>query len=204
MQRSRAYTYQVWAGPSSLAATEGVEVSLLSCGYLDGSVPRVPHGTLWIHVPLMEGYSMPFPDLGDPRIKACLRLPEDYRSLATSFFGSWCQGIPTCTHGSLTKFSLEIVSRTSLSLTPHCQRPSPSLLESPRTALKCERATGSGPAARRVFSFTQAQANQRGRSLSTASFAPARCARPITRAWPMETDGIEPTTFWLQTRCSTN
>ena len=57
----------------------------------------------------MEGYSMPFPDLGDPRIKACLRLPEDYRSLATSFFGSWCQGIPTCTHGSLTKFSLEIV-----------------------------------------------------------------------------------------------
>ena len=95
MQRSRAYTYQVWAGPSSLAATEGVEVSLLSCGYLDGSVPRVPHGTLCIHVPLMEGYSMPFPDLGDPRIKACLRLPEDYRSLATSFFGSWCQGIPT-------------------------------------------------------------------------------------------------------------
>ena len=90
---------------------------------------------LWIHIPLMEGYSMPFPDLGDPRIKACLRLPEAYRSLATSFFGSWCQGIPTCTHGSLTKFSLEIVfsdfslAHTTLSKT--FSKPHPSLLESP-------------------------------------------------------------------------
>ncbi len=59
-------------------------------------------------MPLAEGCSAPFPDLGDPRIKACLRLPEAYRSLATSFVGSWCQGIPTCTRGSLTNFSLEI------------------------------------------------------------------------------------------------
>ena len=60
-------------------------------------------------MPLAEGYSAPFPDLGNPRIIACLRLPEAYRSLATSFFGSWCQGIPTCTRGSLTNFSLEIL-----------------------------------------------------------------------------------------------
>ena len=32
----------VWAGPRSLAATEGVEVSFLSCRYLDVSVPCVP------------------------------------------------------------------------------------------------------------------------------------------------------------------
>ena len=30
---------------------------------------------------------------GDPRIDACLRLPVDYRSFATSFIASWCQGI---------------------------------------------------------------------------------------------------------------
>ncbi len=80
MQRLRAYTYQVWADPFSLAATGGVDVSLLSCRYLDGSVPCVPYDTLCIHVPLMEVYSMPFPDLGDPRVKACLRLSEAYRS----------------------------------------------------------------------------------------------------------------------------
>jgi hypothetical protein len=63
-------------------------------------------------VPLSEVYSEPFPDLGDPRIKACLRLPEAYRSLTTSFIGSWCQGILTCTFLSLTKFTLEIVYST--------------------------------------------------------------------------------------------
>ena len=62
-------------------------------------------------MPLLEVYSKPFPDLGNPRIKARLRLPEASRSLATSFVGSWCQGIHTCTYSSLTKFTLEIVSR---------------------------------------------------------------------------------------------
>ena len=168
---------------------------------------------------------MPFPDLGDPRIKACLRLPEAYRSLATSFFGSWCQGIPTCTHGSLTKFSLEIVSRTSLSLTPHCQRPSPrartalhwtslhrALPDSLEVRTRTRSTTG---CATRIPSRSTApmncrshpcRASQRGRSLSTATLA------PVSRRWSlnrprldeMETDGIEPTTFWLQTRCSTN
>src|SRR5947207_2205737 len=31
----------VWAVPLSLAATDGIDVSLFSCGYLDVSVPRV-------------------------------------------------------------------------------------------------------------------------------------------------------------------
>jgi hypothetical protein len=30
---------------------------------------------------------------GDSRIDACLRLPVTFRSFATSFIASWCQGI---------------------------------------------------------------------------------------------------------------
>ena len=71
----------------------------------------------------MEVYSIPFPDLGDPRVKACLRLTEAYRSLATSFVGSWCLGIHTSAQISLTKFSLESFSQLYF-LTPTCQRPS--------------------------------------------------------------------------------
>src|SRR3954464_6210937 len=38
----------VWAVPLSLAATDGIDVSFFSCGYLDVSVPRVG-STLPIH-----------------------------------------------------------------------------------------------------------------------------------------------------------
>ncbi len=74
-------------------------------------------------MPLSEGCSEPFPDLGHPRIKARLRLPGDYRSLATSFIGSRCLGILTCTHGSLTKFFTRDRLARRFSLTPSCQRP---------------------------------------------------------------------------------
>ena len=40
----------VWALPFSLAATQEIDVSFSSSGYLDVSVPRVPSFTLWIHV----------------------------------------------------------------------------------------------------------------------------------------------------------
>ena len=40
----------VWALPSSLAATGGIDFSFSSSGYLDVSVPRVPFHTLWIGV----------------------------------------------------------------------------------------------------------------------------------------------------------
>ena len=53
-------------------------------------------------MPLTRVYLVPLPDLGYPRIKACLRLPEAFRSLATSFVGSWCLGILTYTLISLT------------------------------------------------------------------------------------------------------
>lgn len=39
-----------WPGPRSLATTNGVSVDVLSYGYLDVSVPRVPFLTLWIQV----------------------------------------------------------------------------------------------------------------------------------------------------------
>lgn len=37
-----------WPGPRSLATTSGVSVDILSCGYLDVSVPRVRLLSLWI------------------------------------------------------------------------------------------------------------------------------------------------------------
>ena len=39
----------VWALPLSLAATDGIDVSFSSSGYLDVSVHRVPLHALWIH-----------------------------------------------------------------------------------------------------------------------------------------------------------
>ena len=41
---------QVWALSLSLAATQEIDVSFSSSGYLDVSVPRVPFLTLWIGV----------------------------------------------------------------------------------------------------------------------------------------------------------
>ena len=43
----------VWALSRSLAATEKIDLSFSSSGYLDVSVHRVPRMTLWIHVMLI-------------------------------------------------------------------------------------------------------------------------------------------------------
>ena len=51
----------VWALSISLAATLEIEVSFSSSGYLDVSVPRVPHAWLWIHHTLTEVNSAGFP-----------------------------------------------------------------------------------------------------------------------------------------------
>ena len=48
-QPRRART-PVWALSLSLAATQEIDVSFFSSGYLDVSVPRVPFHTLWIGV----------------------------------------------------------------------------------------------------------------------------------------------------------
>ena len=51
----------VWALPRSLAATDGIDVSFSSSGYLDVSVPRVPLRTLWIHVRMTVVCTAGFP-----------------------------------------------------------------------------------------------------------------------------------------------
>ena len=48
---------------------------------------------LWNSVRVAWTSSTPVSRFGDPRIDACLRLPVAYRSFATSFIASWCQGI---------------------------------------------------------------------------------------------------------------
>ena len=51
----------VWALPLSLAATDGIDVSFSSSGYLDVSVPQVPPVRLWIHHTVHEVCSCGFP-----------------------------------------------------------------------------------------------------------------------------------------------
>ena len=51
----------VWALPRSLAATDGIDVSFSSSGYLDVSVPRVPLHALWIGAWIHEVFSCGFP-----------------------------------------------------------------------------------------------------------------------------------------------
>ena len=47
---------RVWALPLSLATTQGVEVSFLSSGYLDVSVPQLASRTLWIQIRVPPHY----------------------------------------------------------------------------------------------------------------------------------------------------
>ncbi len=72
-------TSSVWALPVSLAATQGIDYSFSSSGYLDVSVPRVVFFKLCIHLKITghdSGWVAPF---GYPRIEACLRLPVAFR-----------------------------------------------------------------------------------------------------------------------------
>ena len=57
----RCASTPVWAPPLSLAATYGIDVSFLSSGYLDVSVPRLTFHTLWIGVWIHEVRSCGFP-----------------------------------------------------------------------------------------------------------------------------------------------
>ena len=120
---------------------------------------------------------MSFPNLGYSRINACLRLPETFRSLTTSFVGSWCQGIHTCTLCSLTGFSLENPRRSfSHFFTPTLSK---SLCRSSRLG---------------YFLPLPARATTHSGLLLT----------PDTLTHLVETTGFEPATPWLQTMCSTN
>ena len=69
----------VWALPVSLAATQGIDYSFSSSGYLDVSVPRVVLVNLWIQLAIVGYDSNGVAPFGYPRIKACLRLPVAFR-----------------------------------------------------------------------------------------------------------------------------
>jgi hypothetical protein len=71
----------VWALPVSLAATQGIDYSFSSSGYLDVSVPRVVSQHLFIQWWVARHYSGWVAPFGYLRISACLRLPEAFRSL---------------------------------------------------------------------------------------------------------------------------
>ena len=66
---------QVWALPLSLATTQGVEVSFLSSGYLDVSVPQLASTC-----PMDSGRST----RALPRVSFLIRRSRDQRSVSTS------------------------------------------------------------------------------------------------------------------------
>ena len=83
----------VWAGPRSLAATDGISIDFFSCRYLDVSVPCVRLLDLCIQS-RMTGYNprrvSPF---GHLRVKACLAANRSFSQLTASFIASRYQGI---------------------------------------------------------------------------------------------------------------
>ena len=78
-QTSRASL--VWPLPLSLAATQGIDFSFSSSGYLDVSVHRVPFPWLCIHHRIHTVCRMWVSPFGYLWINACLRLPKAFRSL---------------------------------------------------------------------------------------------------------------------------
>ena len=72
----------VWPPPLSLATTRGISVDFFSSGYLDVSVPRVPHVILWIHITLHGSSPWGFPHSEIRGYNAYLQLPAAYRSLS--------------------------------------------------------------------------------------------------------------------------
>ena len=83
----------VWALPFSLATTQGVEVSFLSSGYLDVSVPQLASRTLCIQVRVPAHYHWWVSPFGDPGVKGWSAPHPSLSQPPTSFFGSWRQGI---------------------------------------------------------------------------------------------------------------
>ena len=69
----------VWAGPRSLATTYGVSVDLLSCGYLDVSVPRVRFVRLCIERTMTGHDARRVSPFGYLRIDAWVQLPVAFR-----------------------------------------------------------------------------------------------------------------------------
>ena len=69
-----------WAGPRSLAATEGISVDFSSSGYLDVSVPQVRFPTLCIQIEMTTEVAG-FPHSEIFGSKLVCQLTEAYRRL---------------------------------------------------------------------------------------------------------------------------
>ena len=80
LQPPNASTW-VWAVPISLAATIGISVIYFPPGTEMVHFPGLAHTDLFYSVGCNGSSSRRVSPFGDPRIKACLRLPEAYRSL---------------------------------------------------------------------------------------------------------------------------
>ena len=83
----------VWALPFSLATTQGVEVSFLSSGYLDVSVPQLASRTLCIQVRVPAHYHWWVSPFGNLGVKGWSAPHPGLSQPPTSFIGSQCQGI---------------------------------------------------------------------------------------------------------------
>ena len=96
----------VWPLSLSLAATQEIDVSFSSSGYLDVSVPRVP-STQTMYSSESDGVLPPpgFP-IQISTDRCLLAAPHGFSQLATSFFGVWCLGIHPCALLSLIFSSL--------------------------------------------------------------------------------------------------
>jgi hypothetical protein len=74
--------------PISLAATQGVEVSFLSSGYLDVSVRLLTFRTLCVQIRMTGHYPSRVSPFGNPRVKGCSAPHRGLSQPSTSFFGS--------------------------------------------------------------------------------------------------------------------
>ena len=114
----RAIAGRVWALPRSLAATQGIDVSFFSSGYLDVSVRRVPSAcAMYLRIG-DRLFACRVSTFGHPWVEACLRLTMAFRSLLRP------SSAPSAKAFSLRSFSLD---RLVNSLTRNC---SPSLYSS--------------------------------------------------------------------------
>ena len=104
----------VWALPSSLAATRGIEFSFSSSGYLDVSVPRVAFLYLWIQYKMYGYYSIQVFPFGYLRVSACLQLVVAFRSLPRPSSALSAKASTVCPSSLDLFVSLYLYRRTSL------------------------------------------------------------------------------------------
>ncbi len=71
----------VWAIPRSLATTDGISLISFPLGTKMFQFPRLPSQSLFFQLRDDRGSLCRVSSFGNPRIEACTRLPEAYRSV---------------------------------------------------------------------------------------------------------------------------